>query len=830
MMHSTAISGSSPIIARRNSRRLAVTFAVSQYPLALLLVLLTTAASLAEPAPAPREVRESAVRQARSGDPKGALLILQELVRSYPDDPALLADTTIVANWAGDDSFALELYARKQTPKDNSGVTEAAARSARNLHQYDLALELYRRVEAFAPDRWQAQLGSAMVLTDQGKYSAAASLMKPLLQKEGSEPDIERGQAYLCLRQQDFSCAIIMYQRLLEQAPIERKALQCQLANAISQLGGNTLAQSMCDPADTSESLRLNAATGAERVRWAESNDHSWQERKADAEQALALLNAVIAASHPEDVAWRGAQYDRLLAFHDLYRMRDVVQSWEYLHHLGLDVPDYALTRVAAAYLALHHPHEAETLYRDLVRRSPDNGDLWSGLAYAEFESEHIREAFQTIDQAYRNTPAWLQSPGLKVPQPNAFYASLATQAAQMRGYADMPAEEQARLTDLLGQAPASPALRHAMAMTYLARGWPLLAMKEERMADNFEQKDDLPVLEDAKILEVAGRRKEVDALLGPLLKREGESPSVDRFLGERAIELGWQSNISWGYEWSNGQYLGNSQHSEAHFYSPFMNDRWRVYAHALGDSGRFVAGSAYRSRAALGISYSYNRQSVWGEVAGDTGNAGSVVAGAIGAQFSLGDHWIFGAEGDTDKVTDVQLITQLAGVRARSAGVSVDWRQSELRSFRAGLQRMLYSDGNQRSVLSGAWNQRVWTQPRLQIDINPQVWASANSEDQNRVYFNPKHDFSLGSSATVNWVTWRRYDRNLRQQFTVYAGPYWEENYGVTGAVSASYTQHWKVSKRLGFVGQIAWNGQPYDGNREPYTDLSFGLTWGAQ
>jgi biofilm PGA synthesis protein PgaA len=231
-----------------------------------------------------------------------------------------------------------------------------------------------------------------------------------------------------------------------------------------------------------------------------------------------------------------------------------------------------------------------------------------------------------------------------------------------------------------------------------------------------------------------------------------------------------------------------------------------------------------------LGISYSYNRQSVWGEVAGDTGNAGSVVAGAIGAQFSLGDHWIFGAEGDTDKVTDVQLITQLAGVRARSAGVSVDWRQSELRSFRAGLQRMLYSDGNQRSVLSGAWNQRVWTQPRLQIDINPQVWASANSEDQNRVYFNPKHDFSLGSSATVNWVTWRRYDRNLRQQFTVYAGPYWEENYGVTGAVSASYTQHWKVSKRLGFVGQIAWNGQPYDGNREPYTDLSFGLTWGAQ
>jgi biofilm PGA synthesis protein PgaA len=741
-----------------------------------------------------------------------------------------MADTTIVANWAGDDSYALEIYARTQTPKDNPGVVEAAARSARNLHQYDLALDLYRHAEALAPNRWQAQLGSAMVLTDQKRYSAAAELMKPLLQNQGREPDIERGQAYLCLRQQDFSCAISMYQRLLEQAPKEQKELQCQLANAVSQLGGNSLAVTMCEAADTSESLRLNAATAAERVRWTESVDHSWQQRKVEGNQALAQLNEVIAASHPEDASWRSAQFDRLLAFHSLYRMRDVVQSWENLHRMGIEVPDYALAQVAAAYLALHQPRLAESLYRDLILRSPENGDLWAGLVYAEFESEHIREAFDTIDQAYRNSPAWLQSPGMKILQPNAFHASLATQAAEMRGYADMPAEEQARLTDLLGQAPASATLHHAMAMTYLARGWPLLAMREERMANSFEQKGDLPVLEDAEILEAAGRRKEVDALLPALLKREGISPSVDRFLNERTIERGWQSTMVSGHEWSSGQYLGNSQHSEAYLYSPFMNARWRVYAHAVGDTGNFAAGSAYRTRTALGISYSYNRQLVWGEAGGDIGNAGSIAAGAIGSQFTLGNHWMFGVEGDTDNVADIQLIAQLSGVRARSAAVNVDWRQSELRSIRAGLQRMLFSDGNQRSALTGSWSQRVWTQPRLQIDISPQVWASTNSKDQDRVYFNPKHDFSLGSSATVNWITWRHYDRSLRQQLSIYSGPYWEENYGFKAAVSTSYTQNWKISKRLGLVGHIAWNGQPYDGSRQPYTDLSFGLTWGDQ
>jgi biofilm PGA synthesis protein PgaA len=819
-----------PLIARQNQRLRAFTFTTRQFGLLLILVLLWTASSMAEPASAPNAARESAVQQARLGDPKGALLILQKLVQNYPDDPRLLADTTIVANWAGDDSYALELYERMQTPKDDSGVTEAAARSARNLHEYDLALQLFRLEEGLSPNRWQPHLGYAMVLTDQGQYSAAAALMMPLLRNDGGEPDVERGEAYLCLRQQDFACAIGMYQKLLEQAPKERTELQCQLANALSQLGGDTQAQNMCDSADADGRLRLNAATGAERVRWAETIDHDWAQRKSVDEQALAMLNGVIAAFHPADAAWRQAQYDRLLALYDLYRMRDVVQSFEYLRGQRIDVPDYALVKVAGAYLALRRPREAENLYRGLVLRSPDDGDLWSGLAYAEFESEDIREAFQTIDKADRNAPAWLQSSGLKVPHFNGFHASLAMQAAQMRGYAGMLAEEQFRLGDLLGMAPANPALGRAMAMTYLARGWPLLAMREERIADSFEQKGELPVLQDAEILEGAGRRQEVDALLGSLLKSEGNSPPVDQFLTDCAIERGWQADISWGYEWSSGQFLGNTQHSEAHLYSPLIDDRWRVFARALGDSGRFVEGSAYRSRAAVGISYNYDRQSFWGEAAGDSGNGGAIAAGAAGGQFSLGDHWIFTAEGDSDNVTDVQLIALLAGVRARSGGVTAEWRDSELSSIHAGIERMLYSDGNQRSAVSGAWNQRVLTQPRLLVDISPQLWTSANSEDQNRIYFNPKHDFSLGLSAEVNWITWRHYDHSLRQQFTVYAAPYWEENYGTNGAVSAGYAQYWELSKRLEFFGKVAWNGQPYDGSREPYTDLSFGLKWGAQ
>lgn len=793
------------------------------------VLTLAGAACLAAPASAPTAAREAAVTQARAGDASGALHLLKQLVQAYPDDPRLLADATLVANWAGDDSYALGIYGRPETPKYDAGVVEAAARSARNLHKYEMALQLFSRVEALSPGRWQPQLGYAMVLTDQGNYEAAEAKMKPLLLTRGDEPDVERGEAYLCERQENFACSVGMYQRLLKQDPQDAKRVQCQMAGALSHLGANSLAQGMCDSGGE-DNLRLEAAVGAERVRWAESIDHDWQWREAEGNHALTMLDRVIAASDPADPVWRQAQSDRLLALYDLFRMPEVVTSWEQLRKSGIKVPDYALERVASAYLAIHRPQEAEALYRGLEERSPADGGLWSGLAFAEFESEHIRQSFSTVDHAYGDTPAWLQSPGLTVPQPNRYHASLALQAAQMRGFAGMPGQEQKRLSGLLEMAPADPKLGRAMALTYLERGWALRAVRQERIADSFEQKSDLPVLEDAQVMEGAGRRKDVDALLGPLLTREGRSPSVVRFLADRAAERGWQANITSGYEWSSGRYLGNAWHSEAYLYSPFLGDRWRIYGHGVGDTGQFVGGSAYRSRAAAGFRYDYSRQSFWGEAAGDSGSSGPIPAGAAGARFSLGDHWVLALNGDSDNLSDVQLIAALAGIRARSGSMNAEFRVSELSSIHFQVQRMLFSDGNQRSAVAGGWNQRLLTAPRLQIEVNPQVWASANSKDQSRVYFNPRHDVSYGSGANVDWITWRHYEHSFLQRFTVYAAPYWEENYGTRGAVSGGYTQLWKVTRRLGFIGRFAWHGQPYDGIRQPYTDLSFGLTWGDQ
>ena len=795
-----------------------------------LIPLLVASASAADLAMAPTGARESAVIQARSGDPKGALVVLKELIGKFPNDPRLLADATIVANWAGEDAYVLAIYSRAETPKNEDGVIEAVARSARNQHMYSLASDLFTRAERLAPDRWQPRLGHAMVLLDQRKDKEAAILMKPLFETNGSEPDVMRGQAYLCERQQNFACSIAMYQKLAATTPAKGAELRCQMAQALSQLGGNTLAQEMCDAPDPAAKVRLIAGIGAERVRWSEWNDNDPQKQEADGERALAIFEGVISSSKSEDPIWKQAQSDRLEALYNLGRMQDVVQSWENLNRVGATVPDYALAKVATAYLQVRRPEKAIPLYRTLAERSPEDGSLWSGLAYAEFESEHIQRAFQTIDQAFRNAPAWLQSENLKTPQPNPFHASIGMQAAELRTFADMPADGQRRLQNLLAMAPANSSLGRALATTFDARGWPLRALKQEQLANSFDQEDDLPVIEDAQILESAGRLKEADATLIPILKRDGRNQSVTKFLTARGIERGWQASVLSGYERSNGQYLGNMFHSQAYLYSPILGYRWRAYLHGVGDSGEFAAGSAYRSRAAAGITYNYNRQSLWGEVGADTAAPGWIPIGAAGAQFRLGDQWRLGAEGDWDNVTDVQLIARLKDVRARSGRGTLEWRQSESRSVQAAYTKLLYSDGNRRSEVSALWEQRALTRPRVQINLTPQLWASQNSADQNRAYFNPTHDASVGMNTGINWTTWRHYDQRLLQQFNFLATPYWQEHYGFMGAFSTDYAQRWALTRRLGLIGKFAWNSHPYDGVRSPYLDVTFGLTWGEQ
>ena len=798
--------------------------------LPLIYALLLMAAVGAGASDAPRAQREAAVIEARNGGTQAGLTALEALLEQYPDDRRLLADTTIVANWAGNDQLALDLYSRQQTPKDDAGVVEAAARSARNLHRYDESIELFRHAQTLEPERWQSHLGEAMALTDRGDYAAAASLMQPLLRLHKDEKDVVLGEGYLCSRQADFACTIAMYEDYLAKTPNDMQ-VRTDLAVTLSRLGSRSYASALYAedvvPAEPATERSLSAAAAAAEVNWGEVYAPTRTLQRADSERALAGLDAVIAASNPKEAIWRSAQFDRILALCDLRRPRDAVQSYETLKKQGLDVPAYALEDVAGAYLSLHQPERAEFLYRKLLDGSPADGSLWSSLAYAQMDGGHAYQALATIDHAYKASAPWFRLKGMSSPRVNQMRLNLESQAALMRRDVDLLAEAQRRLERLADAAPGNENVRWQLAGLYLARGWTLRAKEESRIADSYATSDELPSQTSVEIDAAAGLRDNVDAMLPALRSRESDSPALTRFLSEERMERGWQLDAETVFGWGSGVQVGSDdQHSETHLYAPLLDNRWRFYGHELSDSGDFGTGSAERTRGSAGVRYDYARQQAWAEFGYDAGANRN--AGNIGTRLSLNDFLTLRVEGDSDSF-DVPVRAITGNVHGRSLDTDLEWHGNELSTAHLDLQRLLFSDGNQRTAISSAWNQRVWTNPRWKASINTQEWESANSLDENRPYSNPKHDFSLGPDASVDWLTWQRYDRSFRQTMGIYVGPYWQANYGTEGAVSVHYAQSWKMSSRVDWHCGVTWSSQPYDGSKETRTALSAGFSWGG-
>jgi len=112
-------------------------------------------------------------------------------------------------------------------------------------------------------------------------------------------------------------------------------------------------------------------------------------------------------------------------------------------------------------------------------------------------------------------------------------------------------------------------------------------------------------------------------------------------------------------------------------------------------------------------------------------------------------------------------------------------------------------------------------------VDLGLEVSASHNSKNEDPPYFNPKSDFSVLPTLTVNQVLYRRYATQWNQLFQVGAGTYSQRDYS-TGAVALlSYGQRVSWNDVLEAGANLSWISRPYDGDRERDVRLTVDLTY---
>lgn len=784
------------------------------------------------------EAQRSAVAQQARKDPAAGLVALQALLKDHPENMPLVADTILVANWAGEDRLALHLYARHPSLQSNADAVEAAARSARNIEDRTRAVTLFRTAGKLSPKRWQPRLGLALTLAEDGQNDEAESLLEALLLEQSHNTEVLAGCAY-GFRLTDKSLrAMAAYEGWLEQTP-KNEGVQNGLALMLSRMRGNFRASQLpvTDPL-----TRIEIAVGlvAERIRWGQSYAPT---RVLQKEETLAAMADIERAENLGAQLRRGLQggerrhaqwlaqrleYDRVVALRDLLEMQAARDAYEQLP-ADPDPPAYVREAAADAYLALHLPAQSEPLYQELVSEAPELATPWIGLAYSQLERENPAGALATMAEAKDRSPIWLEAPGLRIPQANPDHEMIETQEALMFSFAEDYPTAQKMMEKLRDEAPANLSIREAMARVYLARGWPDRAEEELLIAQTFEPNDDGITLAMAEVHETQGRRDESDAEIRTLMQNAPDHERMRSFLKDRDVDRGWRVTLGGTQGFGNGAQVGSQdQHEEARVETPLLDNRWRFFAKQLYSYADYSAGDANRWRVGGGVTYDYDGKGAWLGAYYQNGTTGENVVVDGGGTLALGDHWSLAAEGSSDSL-DVPLQAALAGVRGYGGEASVTWRDNERRSLTLATNLTRFDDGNDRGALALTWNERLYTTPKLKLNSRFIAYGSANSKDD-RTYFNPRRDLELGPWVELDWLTARSYEFEFHQYLGAYGGAYWQEDYGTGPSLSVRYGQRWQPKYGSAITWEIVYGRRPYDGGQEDRLAIAFGIEWGGK
>ncbi|MFZ4478976.1 MAG: poly-beta-1,6 N-acetyl-D-glucosamine export porin PgaA [Rhodoferax sp.] len=587
------------------------------------------------------------------------------------------------------------------------------------------------------------------------------------------------------------------------------------VANILVDLGGSYGAASALGSAGD---IGLRAKEAASLVRWGtQIVPPDPRERFATTDAAIRALEALIVESRalaPPDpgLTTRLAQ-DLAVALRDRKRWTDVLRVVNSLRAAGNTLPSYVRQAEADALLGLRQPHEARSVYAQVLAADPDNQAAVAGRFYAEVEDEDFGAAFASADQLLAASEPSRRFGIARSIEPNPDWLDAQVRAGLVRSYAEMPDAAWERLVPLAEAAPALAYLRSALGGVAAQRGWPRRAQQEIDIAASLAP-DDLGVAlaqVDSDLRRRQWNRAELRlAMLGARHLADEAIQRTQRDLGQyRAPELRITTALD-TEEGSSPYSLGDGISLGLNFYSSPLSERWRMAAAASYTSATLPEGKYSRERLGLGM------EGRWPDITLEAlaWQNGSVLAGpgfSLGLQWAPDDHWTLGAAAERF-AADTPLRALVYGITANMASASAGYAWTESQSAGASVRVFDFSDGNHRQEAFASAALRVLSRPGLQLTLRGSLYASNNSL-AGAPYYNPSSDFAADLTAEVNHQLWRFYERGLKQRLFVTAGVYNQASYarGATGAVR--YEHEYQHDPFTAFRYGLGWSQRLYDG-----------------
>ena len=777
------------------------------------------------------QAHDEAIREARSGQLPQAIALLDRLAAEVPTDLGIAWDRVVVLTWANRDAEAIRLY--KQLPKDQAPdyAVAAIAGAYRDIKDYAEALDLYRH----GKQKWSKNpvfvAGEVRTMTDMANPAPALGIAELALKSHGDTLELLLAAAYAAIGAKSPVDALRYTDRALKLAPQDRGALQQHIL-AMEAMGAPAIALQFAKDHPSlmasSDIRRLEGSAAAELIRFGELSPPSESERFAAPDRAIATLDALIQRWSQEGPGAAQnvvrARFDRLLALHDRLRMKEVVSEFEDLWRASAKIPEYVLPPVADAYLSLRRPNMAVYVDRWALALDPQDVAAHLGLALALVETEDFDGAIQEVDEVAKRLSPWIYLKGSPLPIPNQSKFDADVAAANARLYADDLPEAQQRFSAMTDLAPNNITTRLGLANVYGARGWPRLAKKEIEIATTQEPRSFEVAAATAENSYELQNWPQADAEIAALRQRFPESPDT------RRLSSMWQNHNRWEFQFSGERSLSSATSIAGgsgillggQLYSPPIANQWRPYAGYRVAHERESEGNVTERIYDTGVAFSYLNLASSAEVRlVDYGP--KHVGGTIATTWSVDDYWQLSGQGEILS-SDTPRRALLHHTTANSASGSIDYRASERRNVKVSAELMTFSDGNLRSEVDGAADQRLITRPHFDLGATLRIAASQNTL-RSTPYYNPRHD-ALGTlGLDASQIIYRRYEFAYSHSLLFSLGPYWEQGFGTGLAWNLEYRQTIKKGEAIQASIGVGLARQPYDGSYEDSIAITFNV-----
>ena len=787
---------------------------------------------------------DALIIQARNGNFTPALTQLRQL-SAERQTPGQVSDHLVIAGWAGQDAEVLKVYeAQGKNRNLNTQALATVARTYRNQQQWAKAEAVYRQALLREPSNVDLQLGLALTQADGGQASEAVQRTRALVAAKPDDPNRRMALGYALTRAGlNYDALFEFDQAFIRAGDKPEVAREYIVALQKARLPEPALRLAAQRPGllDSVTQRRLEGDLAAERVRMAEFATRTEKERYVIADRALQDYDTLLArwtpdaSAHDDVVRWR---IDRLGALKARARTAEVIREYETLTAEGVQLPTYAVRWVAASYLDQRQPEKAEPLYRQALSATDaepdDRVEDSTALFYALQESDKGVEAREVANTLANNQKPRVELKGLPIGNPNDAWMDAQQLSAQSGVYGgDLPGSE-AGLDALVARAPGNVGLHLAQADMYRARDLPRRAEATLKETEAQVPRDiGLEVSQAYTAMDLQEWRQ-LDVLADDVIARNPDSRQVQRLqrlrnvhdMAEVRVEAYTGKSYGGGNNGDVGAVTGSRDWGiESVIYTPPIDEDWRLFAGAGYATADFSEGTGQHRWQRVGVERRTRDMTLEAEVSNHSYGFGSKQGARVSIARDINDNWQYG--GSLDYLSATTPIRALnADITANGGSGFIRWRANESREWKLSLSPSHFSDGNDRieTLLTG--REGIYSSPGVQVDLGLEVSASRNSK-ADTVYFNPKSDFSVLPTVTVNHVLYHRYETQWSQQFQVGAGTYSQKDYSTGGVGLIGYGQRVRWNDVLEAGANLSLISRPYDGVRERDLRLLVDLTY---